>query len=253
MFTLILSAGRARVPVHAPPRLTARRQSRTYLMFFPDQPNRPSRQFSTAEMCAQKKMTVEETAGEAAEEIAAADHQNEQDRSADELPALEARDAIQLFAQSPAHLFLHWSHAADPFAALRDAFADAASHYRLTVRLSNLTDAAEHLFDASPARAQWLPALPGRDYRADLGFHADGLPFVTLLSSAAVTTPRAAVSPDADAAPEFRITYEDFARLLEQTGYPLGTLERPTTHDARAAIASSYCHFSSPPHTTTDH
>lgn len=189
-------------------------------------------------------MTLKETAGEAVEEIAAPDHQNEQGRSADELPAPGARDAIQLFAQSPEHLFLHWNHAAEPSAALREAFADAAAHYRLAVRLSDLTGATGHLFEASPERAQWLPALPGRDYRADVGFHADGLPFVTLLSSATVRTPRAAVSPEADPAPEFRITYEDFVLLLGHTGYPLDALQQRTTRDTTTA---SYCHFSSGP------
>ena len=165
----------------------------------------------------------------------------------DELPALEARDSIHLFAQSPRQLFLHWSHAADPFAALREAFADAAAHYRLAVRLSDLGDATEQLYEASPERAQWLAALPDRDYRADIGFHADGLPFVRLLSSAVVRTPRAAVSPNADAAPQFHITPADFSRLLEHTGYApeQQTPNETTAHDERDPTASSYCHFSS--------
>lgn len=166
--------------------------------------------------------------------------------AADELPAPAARDAIHLFAQSPVQLFLHWSHAADPFDALREAFADAAARYRLAVRLTDLGDATEQLFHASPERAQWLDARPGREYRADLGFHADGLPFVRLLSSAAVRTPRAAVSPEADAAPQFHITPADFSRLLENIGYPP---ESPARHAPRgthdATTHASYCHFSS--------
>lgn len=167
------------------------------------------------------------------------------DGAADELPAPAARDALHLFAQSPALLFIHWSHAADPSAALRDAFADAAEHYRLVVRLSDLTAATEQHIIASPERAQWLDAEPDRDYRADLGYHAEGLPFVRLLSSTVVHTPRAAVSPDADAAPEFHIADADFARLLEHIGYAPDSVARHATHarrDAATTTPSAYCH-----------
>ncbi|HEX6626266.1 MAG TPA: DUF4912 domain-containing protein [Pyrinomonadaceae bacterium] len=190
---------------------------------------------------------AEHSSPPAAEEDAAAglrDH--EPDTSADELPETVGRDSVQLFAQSPHKLFVHWGHAGDPFAALREAFGDAASRYRLVVRLSCMTDDSAQTDDASPERAQWLAALPDRDYRADIGFHADGLPFITLLSSSVVHTPRAAVSPNADAEPQFHIAPDDFSRLLEHTGYDPGTLEQPaTTQDARDPKPFAYCHFSS--------
>lgn len=167
---------------------------------------------------------------------------------ADELPAPASRDSIQLFAQSPAQLFLHWSHAADPTAALREAFADAAAHYRLAVRLADFTAATEQLFTASPGHAQWLDAEPDHAYRAEVGFHAEGFPFITVLTSPVVHTPRAAVSTAADHAPEFHITHEDFSRLLEHIGYPPEALAQQTTNTRRRApstLPSAYCHTSS--------
>ncbi len=181
----------------------------------------------------------------AAEEDAAADQRDDApDTATDTLPETGGRDSVQLFAQSPHKLFVHWSHAGDPFAALREAFGDAASHYRLVVRLSDLTDDSAHVHDASPERAQWLAALPDRDYRADIGFHADGLPFVALLSSSTVHTPRAAVSPNADTEPQFHIAPDDFSRLLEHTGYDADALQQ-ATHETRDTTTSAYCHFSS--------
>lgn len=181
----------------------------------------------------------------AAEEDAATDRRDHEPGAAmGTLPETAGRDSIQLFAQSPHKLFVHWSHAGDPFAALREAFGDAASHYRLVVRLSDLTDDSAQTDDASPERAQWLAALPDRDYRADIGFHADDLPFVTLLSSPTVHTPRAAVSPNADTEPQFHIAPDDFSRLLEHTGYDANALQQ-ATHETRDTTTSAYCHFSS--------
>lgn len=181
----------------------------------------------------------------AAEADAAADRRDDApDTATDTLPETGGRDSVQLFAQSPHKLFVHWSHAGDPSAALREAFGDAASHYRLVVRLSDLTDDSAHVHDASPERAQWFAARPDRDYRADIGFHADGLPFVTLLASPIVHTPRAAVSPNADTEPQFHIAPDDFSRLLEHTGYDADAL-RQATHETGDTTASAYCHFSS--------
>ena len=182
----------------------------------------------------------------AAEGDAAADRRDDAtDAETDAPPETGGRDAVQLFAQSPHKLFVHWSHAGDPFAALREAFGDAASRYRLAVRLSDLTDDSAQTYDAAPERAQWLAARPDRDYRADIGFHADGLPFVSLLPSSIVHTPRAAVSPNADAEPQFHIAPDDFARLLEHTGYDAADLQQATTHETRDTTPSAYCHFSS--------
>ena len=180
----------------------------------------------------------------AEEDAAAGPRDDAPDTATDTLPETVGRDSVQLFAQSPHRLFVHWSHAGDPSAALREAFGDAASHYRLVVRLSDLTDDSAQTYDAAPERAQWLAALPDRDYRADIGFHADGLPFVTLLSSSTVHTPRAAVSPNADTEPRFHIAPDDFSRLLEHTGYDAGAPQQ-ATHDTRDTTPSAYCHFSS--------
>ena len=224
-------------------------------MFFPDC-HAAQTLFSMAEACACKNMTApvltpdeQETAEPppplAAEEETAPERQDrEPDAAADELPETVGRDAIQLFAQSPEKLFIHWNHAGVPFAAMREAFGDVASRYRLAVRLLDLTGDAAHVHDASPERAQWLAARPDRDYRADIGFHADGLPFVTLLASSIVHTPRAAVSPNADTEPQFHIAPDDFSRLLEHTGYDADAL-RQATHETGDTTASAYCHFSS--------
>lgn len=149
----------------------------------------------------------------------------------EDLPEVAGRDAINLFAPSPTALFLHWSHAGSPVAALRKAFGDAASQYCLVVRLFDVGADAARVFEASPAQQQWFDAQPERDYRADLGFHAEELPFINLLSSNIVRTPRMSVSPNADADTRFHITPREFEQTLAHIGYAPDVIEQMTQPD----------------------
>jgi hypothetical protein len=137
----------------------------------------------------------------------------------DALPLALKRDSIQLLLQSPNRLFLYWSFAADPRAALRAAFGELAAHYRLAVRLVKVESGEEFLLDAPSERMQWFEVYPRHVYRADVGFHAAGRPFVRLLSSIEVRTPPDSASHLSDAQQEFEVEPEEFARLLGGAGY----------------------------------
>ncbi len=112
----------------------------------------------------------------------------------------------------------------------------------LAVRLFDVEEDLSCTFEATPEHKLWLDALPGRDYRADVGFHAAGLPFITLLSSAVVRTPRAGISPNTDSAPPFHLTATEFAQVMEQTGYPACAVEEMTHQERPAAPSSNFCH-----------
>ncbi len=129
------------------------------------------------------------------------------------------RDAIRLLLQSPAKLFLYWTHAHDPRATLREAFGELAARYRLMVRLVKVESGEEFMLPASPDRVQWFEVYPSHVYRADVGFFAEGRPFVCLLASNVVETPPDAVSSHTDAAPEFQSGTGEFARVLSEAGY----------------------------------
>jgi hypothetical protein len=137
----------------------------------------------------------------------------------DSMPVLIKRDFIQLLLQSPHRLYLYWTFARDPHATLREAFGGLAAHYRLAVRLVNVESGEEFLQDASRERAQWFEVYPRHVYRAEVGFHAPGRPFVRLLSSNALTTPRDRASHLSDEAEEFQLAADDFTRLLGGAGY----------------------------------
>jgi len=137
----------------------------------------------------------------------------------DLMPVVLKRDFISLLLQSPHRLYLYWTFARDPHVTLREAFGHLAAHYRLAVRLVNVESGEEFLQDASRERAQWFEVYPRHVYRAEVGFHAPGRPFVRLLSSNAVTTPRDCASQLSDEAEEFQLGAGEFARLLGGAGY----------------------------------
>lgn len=137
----------------------------------------------------------------------------------DALPLVLKRDSIQLLLQSPNKLFLYWSFANDPRAALRAAFGELAAHYKLAVRLVKVETGEEFLLDAPPERMQWFEVYPRHVYRADVGFHAPGRPFVRLLSSNEVRTPPDSASHLSADEQEFHIKTGEFAQLLGGAGY----------------------------------
>ncbi|HEX8633886.1 MAG TPA: DUF4912 domain-containing protein [Pyrinomonadaceae bacterium] len=151
----------------------------------------------------------------------------------DTLPALPERDFIQLLLQSPHRLYLYWTFARDPHAALHEAFGELAAPYRLAVRLVKVESGEEFLLEASRERAQWFEVYPRHVYRAEVGFHAAGRPFVRLLASNTVTTPPDSASHLSDEAPEFQLDAGEFAQLLAGAGYE--RYAHSPAHDAGAA------------------
>lgn len=141
------------------------------------------------------------------------------------LPQTYAIDGISLHVQSPTKLFLCWNHTHNPFDTLRKAFGSEAAHYYLTIRLIDVDSGHESFHDASPARMQWFEASPGRAYKAHIGFFASRRPFVHLLTSGVVRTPRPGVSSTTDAAAQFGVPKISFVRLLNEAGYTSDALE----------------------------
>jgi hypothetical protein len=137
----------------------------------------------------------------------------------DARPVLPERDFIQLLLQSPHRLYLYWTFARDPHATLREAFGELADGYRAAVRLIKVESGEEFLLDAPGERAQWFEVYPRHVYRAEVGFHAPGRPFVRLLASNTVTTPPDRASHLSDEDQELGLGPTTFRQLLDGAGY----------------------------------
>jgi hypothetical protein len=139
------------------------------------------------------------------------------------LPLPPPVDEIHLLVQSPTKLFLYWDAAHNPFEILRRSILNA-DDYRLVVRLTDLTTGEISLYEAAPTREQFFSALPGRNYRAEIGFFAPNRPFVRLLTSSRIETPRSGVARESDAG-DFHLSAEEFTRVLDESGYVSDALE----------------------------
>jgi hypothetical protein len=118
------------------------------------------------------------------------------------LPTDYQRDQIKLMIQGPARLYLYWRFAHDPAVALQRLFGARAAHFRLAIKLVDVESGAEAYHDATPSGEYWFNELrPGRRYRAEVGQLAPGDPFITLLRSEEIGTPRAGVASVAESAP----------------------------------------------------
>lgn len=141
------------------------------------------------------------------------------------LPELPKTNRVRLQVQSPRSLHVYWEFKADPFATLRRAFNWAADTYGYAIRQINLDTGDEYVFEASHTNSQWLDAQPGFSYRVDIGLYSVGRGFISLLSSNVVSTPRSGVSRYTDVSFDFYVSPEQFARVLDQSGYVSDALE----------------------------
>jgi hypothetical protein len=175
--------------------------------------------------------------------------------SADEpLPESYEVDRIRLLPQSPRRLFLYWELARDPFEPLRRGFAGQAEAYRLVVRLTNLDTEEVTLHEASATRSQWFDVQPDQSYKAEVGLYAPGRTFIRLLTSNDKRTPRASVSLHTAEAPDWRVSAEQFSRVLDDAGYVSDALEvaleaadEVTNYAATRAITRQLAPASLPP------
>jgi hypothetical protein len=141
------------------------------------------------------------------------------------LPEAYHVDRIRLLAQSPRKLYLYWEFSQNPLETLRRAFGAQAARYTLVVRLTNVETGDVSWHEASASRSQWFKVQPGRSYRAELGFFAQGRAFIRLFSSNVVQTPRAGVARATAVEEDFRVSPEEFARVLDEAGYASDALE----------------------------
>jgi hypothetical protein len=170
------------------------------------------------------------------------------------LPASYQMDRVRLLAQSPRRIYLYWELARDPHATLRRAFGARAEDYRMVARLKNLDTDEESLHEASETRSQWFDAQPDHTYRVEVGLYAAGGSFIRLLISNALRTPRASVSLHTAPSPEWRVSPEQFSRVLDDAGYVSDALEvaleaadEVTNHGATRDIMRKLAPGSLPP------
>lgn len=148
------------------------------------------------------------------------------------LPERKFDDRAYLQIQSPTRLFFYWSIQNNSFEILRLALGNLAENYGLAIRLVNLTAGTEELMPADINGSAWFNVQPNSEYRAEIGFHNFNRPFIRLIFSNTVQTPRSAPSPNTDYQPYFAVSAAQFAEVLDSAGYSQDAFDVYLTGDS---------------------
>lgn len=151
------------------------------------------------------------------------------------IPESYGVDVARALVQDPFHLMVYWELRAESLRAIQDLFPwGGASDFRPTLRLTDLLEGNEVYVHVPLSGKYWFGAVPGREYRVDVGALSSVHGFVPVVRSNVVETPRGTVSPVLDEDPQYRVETPRFVRLLELTGF---ATDRVLTDVARAETA----------------
>ena len=155
------------------------------------------------------------------------------------LPRMRKKDRAKLQLQSPHRIHFYWSIKANPFETLRKSIDDRFGSYALVVRLTNLSTGEEELHRVEPKGDWWFDARPNSRYQADIGFYSPNRPFIRILFSNELTTPRKSPSPRSDYTTGFSTNSEEFSRTLDAAGYRKDAFDVALAGDEPATARSA--------------
>jgi hypothetical protein len=136
------------------------------------------------------------------------------------LPALREENRAFLQIQSPTRVFFYWALKQDSFNTLRRALGNRADDYFLAIRLTNLGTNREEIHQVESKGSWWFNQIEADSkYRAEVGFYAPGRPFVRIVFSNTLETPRQKPSSNTAYQPYFAVTADQFAEVLDLAGF----------------------------------
>ncbi|QQS40806.1 MAG: DUF4912 domain-containing protein [Acidobacteriota bacterium] len=154
------------------------------------------------------------------------------------LPELPREDRARLQMQSPTRLYFYWSIKHNPFKTLNRAFGDATGSYALVVKLVDHTHGTEEIYRVEPEGSWWFNVEPDSLYRAEVGFYAPNRPYIRIVFSNYVRTPRRSPSRRTEYVPHFTVSANEFAQVLDASGYSRDAYEVALAGDDRETADS---------------
>lgn len=147
------------------------------------------------------------------------------------LPQLARENRARLQMQSPNRIFFYWSVKSNPFQVLQKVFGGGANNYQLVVKFVNLNSDREEIRPVDAEGNYWLNVEASSKYRAEIGFYAPNRPYVRVIFSNIVETPRKSPSPRAASDADWAISADKFAQVLDASGFAQDALEVALTGD----------------------
>ncbi|MDQ2747475.1 MAG: DUF4912 domain-containing protein, partial [Acidobacteriota bacterium] len=141
-----------------------------------------------------------------------------QELSAPKLPPMPKEDRARLQMQSPNKIYFYWSFRENPHKIARRVFG-GQTNYQLVAKLLNRTNRREELFPIDSSGSTWFDVDADANYQVEIGFYAVSRPFVRILFSNTLQTPRKNPSPRQDYSEHFAVSADQFAKVLDVSGF----------------------------------
>jgi len=135
------------------------------------------------------------------------------------LPDLPRENRGLLLMQSPTRLFFYWTLGNNPYRQLQRLLGPNTGNYTLVLKLVELRSEYEEMHPVEPEGSWWFTVLPDAEYRAEIGLYSSNRPYIRVLFSNTVTTPRKSPSPRPAADAEWRVSSSVFAEVLDASGF----------------------------------
>lgn len=141
------------------------------------------------------------------------------------LPELERENRAKLLMQTPNRLYFYWSIKSNPYQTLQKAFQGNTGSYQLVAKIVNQKNEQEQIFAAEAEGNWWFNVEPNASYRAEVGFYAPNRPYIKIIFSNTIETPRKSPSPRVATDADFAVTAQEFSEVLDIAGYKQDAFE----------------------------
>jgi hypothetical protein len=141
------------------------------------------------------------------------------------LPNLERENRARLHMQTPNRIYFYWSIKNNPFRVLNKVFAGNVGNYQLVVKFVNLKTGREEIRPVEAEGNFWYNVEADSTYRAEIGFYAPNRPYIRVIFSNTISTPRKSPSPRAASDADWAISSAAFADVLDHSGFQADAYE----------------------------
>lgn len=159
--------------------------------------------------------------------------------AAPKLPELERENRARLQMQSPNRIFFYWSIKNNPFQILQKVFSGNTGSYQLVAKFVNLKTEHEEIRAVDAEGNYWFNADSDAKYRAEIGFYAPNRPYIRVIFSNTIETPRKSPSPRAASDADWAISSNAFAEILDNSGFRQDAFEVALAGDDFAAAETA--------------
>jgi len=137
-----------------------------------------------------------------------------------ELPKTQRQNRARLLMQSPTKLYFYWSLKEDPWQQLLKIFGESGSaSYMLVLKLKDRARDIEEIHRIEREGNWWFEVEPDGRYSAEIGFYSPSRPYVRIVYSNDIETPRRGPSPMPARDTDWRISANKFAQVLDVSGF----------------------------------